>query len=152
SDGSVSPLELTSRRISNARTAPSSTITDSPSSDRMRPPADSVIELYTTTRPSYWAPVNTISCGLPCSRSRREVSIISSHVRGGSGVIRSSYQSSWTLVFFGAAYSLPSHCAVFSGPGRTSRSASALFSPVHSSIHPRSEEHTSELQSRDNLV
>jgi hypothetical protein len=95
--------------------------------------------------------VNRIELGFPCAFSACDWAIISSQVFGGCGVILSSYQSSCTLVFFGAAYSLPFQVAVSSGPGSASAEASALFEPVHSSIQPASANSATQVTSRPRM-
>ena len=86
-----------------------------PSALSMLPPALATSVLNQTATPSYWAPWISMRCGLPCLASWVESLIISSQVVGGFGTRSERYQSSWVLLLYGTAQSLPFHVAVSSG-------------------------------------
>src|SRR5690606_18480314 len=109
-----------------------------PSSLSSEPPYDSSSVLKPTTSPSYCAPVNAITCGLPAAASESAMTSISSHVCGGSGTKSVRYHRSCTFVFAATAKTVSCHVMVASGPGSMSSTAAMLSAPVHGRIQPAS--------------
>ena len=103
---------------------------------RMLPPALATSVLNHTTVPSYCAPWISMRCGLPCLASCSASLIICAQVFGGVFTRSDRYQSSWVLLLYGTATSLPRQMAVCSGPLSVPLMASALYWPVHGRIQP----------------
>src|SRR4051794_12200336 len=78
----------------------------------IEPPAAALSELNHTVVPSYWAPMVTMWVFMLVAWVMRP-----SHVLAGTFTLSLRYQSSWVLVFAGAAHSCPLYVAVASGPG-----------------------------------
>src|ERR1700757_2318966 len=125
-DGSAPGAVATSLMICSALTVAarcsgvSVNVTVLPSSERTWPPALASNVLNHTTRPSYCLACTAIQLGLPAASNRVAVATIWFQSVGGLDTKSARYQSNWVLVVIGAAYSLPFHFAVSSGPGRVS--------------------------------